>query len=44
MSIRVVEFSEYDVVVPFVCLRCGNFCRNFYPGIGMDMLPEIDGL
>jgi hypothetical protein len=33
MGIRVIEFSEYDVVVPFVCHRCGNCCRNFYPGI-----------
>ncbi len=41
MGIRVIEFSEYDIVVPFVCLRCGNCCRNYYPGIEMDMLPEI---
>ncbi len=44
MSTRVIEFSEYDVVVPFVCHRCGNCCREFYPGIEMEMLPEIAGL
>ena len=33
MGIRVIEFSEYDVVVAFVCHRCGNCCWNFYPGI-----------
>jgi Fe-S-cluster containining protein len=41
MSVKVIEFSHYDVVVPFVCHRCGNCCRNYYPGIEMDMLPEI---
>lgn len=41
MSIKVIEFSLYDVVVPFVCHRCGNCCRHYYPGIEMDMLPEI---
>jgi Fe-S-cluster containining protein len=41
MSVKVIEFSQYDVVVPFVCHRCGNCCRNYYPGIEMDMLPEI---
>jgi Fe-S-cluster containining protein len=44
MSMRVVEFSEYDIVVPFVCHWCGNCCRDFYPGIEVDMLPEIAGL
>ena len=44
MGIRVIEFSQYDVVVPFVCHRCGNCCRDFYPAIEMDMLPEIAGL
>jgi Fe-S-cluster containining protein len=41
MSVRVIEFSHFDVVVPFVCHRCGNCCRNYYPGIEMEMLPEI---
>ena len=41
MSIKVIEVSHYDVVVPFVCHRCGNCCRNYYPGIEMEMLPEI---
>jgi Fe-S-cluster containining protein len=41
MSVKVIEFSHYDVVVPFVCHRCGNCCRNYYPGIEMDLLPEI---
>jgi len=41
MEVRVIEFPEYDVVVPFVCHRCGNCCRKYYPGIEMDMLPEI---
>jgi Fe-S-cluster containining protein len=41
MSVKVIEFSHYDVVVPFVCHRCGKCCRNYYPGIEMVMLPEI---
>jgi Fe-S-cluster containining protein len=44
MSVKVIEFSHYDVVVPFVCHRCGNCCRNYYPGIEMDMLPEISNI
>jgi Fe-S-cluster containining protein len=41
MSDKVIEFPHYDVVVSFVCHRCGNCCRNYYPGVEMDMLPEI---
>lgn len=39
--VKIIEFADYDVVVPFVCHRCGNCCREFYPGIEMEMLPEI---
>jgi Fe-S-cluster containining protein len=40
MGDRVIEFPAYDAVVPFVCHRCGNCCRGFYPAIDMDILPE----
>ncbi len=44
MKSRVIECSDYDIVVPFVCRRCGNCCRNYFPAIEVNTLPEIAGI
>jgi Fe-S-cluster containining protein len=44
MKSRVIACSEYDIVVPFVCHRCGNCCRNYYPAVEVNTLPEIAGI
>ncbi|MFH1078663.1 MAG: YkgJ family cysteine cluster protein [Pseudomonadota bacterium] len=38
---KVIACLEYDILVPFVCHRCGNCCRNYDPIIEMELLPEI---
>jgi Fe-S-cluster containining protein len=38
---KVVACREYDVLVPFVCHRCGACCRKYDPAIDFEMLPEI---
>lgn len=38
----IIEYLEYDVIVPFVCHRCGNCCRRYYPAIEPELLPEIE--
>jgi Fe-S-cluster containining protein len=38
---KVIACREYDIVVPFVCHRCGNCCRKYEPIIEMELLPEI---
>jgi Fe-S-cluster containining protein len=38
---KVIAFREYEILVPFVCHRCGNCCRNYDPVIEMELLPEI---
>lgn len=38
----VIECLEYDVVVPFVCYKCGNCCRKYYAAIDFELLPEIE--
>ena len=34
-----IEFSDYDVLVPFICLRSGRCCRTYMPHV-----PEKDVL
>lgn len=38
---KVIAWREYDIVVPFVCHRCGNCCRKYEPVVEMELLPEI---
>jgi Fe-S-cluster containining protein len=38
---RAISFGDYDILVPFVCRRCGNCCRNYDPIVELEMLPEI---
>jgi Fe-S-cluster containining protein len=38
---RAVPCGEFDILVPFVCRRCGNCCRNYDPIIELELLPEI---
>jgi len=38
---KVIACREYDLVVPFVCHRCGNCCRRYEPIVEMELLPEI---
>lgn len=30
-----------DIIVPFICRRCGNCCRSYDPDIEPELLPEI---
>lgn len=41
-SYMVIECLEYDIVVPFICHKCGNCCRKYYPEIDPELLPEIE--
>ena len=34
-----IEFSEYDVLVPFICLKNGRCCKTYMPHV-----PEMDVL
>jgi Fe-S-cluster containining protein len=38
---KVVACREYDILVPFVCHRCGNCCRKYEPIVELELLPEI---
>ena len=38
---KVIACREYDILVPFVCHRCGNCCRKYEPVIELELLPEI---
>ena len=38
---KVIACREYDILVPFVCHRCGTCCRKYEPSIDFEMLPEI---
>lgn len=38
---RRIAFTDHDILVPFVCQRCGNCCRRYDPVIEMELLPEI---
>jgi Fe-S-cluster containining protein len=37
----VIEFGEFDLIVPLICRRCGNCCRSYYVPIDIESLPEI---
>jgi Fe-S-cluster containining protein len=41
MQSRVIGFPDYDIEIPFVCHRCGNCCRNYFPSVDIGSLPEI---
>lgn len=41
-SYIVIECLEYDIIVPFICYKCGNCCRKYYPTIDLELLPEIE--
>jgi len=38
---KVIDCREYDILVPFVCRRCGNCCRHYDPIVELELLPEI---
>lgn len=38
---KVIACREYDILVPFVCHRCGNCCRKYEPTVEFELLPEI---
>jgi hypothetical protein len=38
---KVIACREYDIIVPFLCHRCGNCCRKYEPIIELELLPEI---
>lgn len=38
---KVVSCRDYDILVPFICHRCGNCCRNYDPIVELGLLPEI---
>lgn len=37
----IIELRRYDVLIPFICQRCGACCRNFAPQIPADDWPKI---
>ena len=38
---KLIACREYDILVPFVCHRCGNCCRSYDPIVELELLPEI---
>jgi len=38
---RILEFRNYDILLPFLCYECGNCCRNYTPQIYRDKIPKI---
>ena len=38
---RIVKLAEYDVLVPFLCHKCGACCRSFAPQIYKEDVPRI---
>jgi len=38
---RIVELRNYDVLVPFICQKCGSCCRGFAPQIPVGDFPAI---
>ncbi|MBA4397444.1 MAG: hypothetical protein C0394_08695 [Syntrophus sp. (in: bacteria)] len=38
---KVIACREYDILVPFVCHRCGACCRKYEPVVEFELLPEI---
>lgn len=37
----IIEFRNYDVLVPFICHKCGACCHSFAPQIPADDLAKI---
>ena len=38
---KIIELNKYDVLLPFVCQKCGACCRGFAPQIPAENLPKI---
>jgi Fe-S-cluster containining protein len=38
---KVIDRGEYNIIVPFICHRCGNCCRKYEPIVELELLPEI---
>ena len=38
---RIIELRNYDILLPFICYKCGNCCRKYTPQIYMDKIPLI---
>ncbi len=38
---KIVELKKYDVLIPFVCQKCGACCRGYVPQIPLQELPKI---
>jgi Fe-S-cluster containining protein len=38
---RVIACAGCELLVPFVCRRCGRCCRNYDPIVELELLPEI---
>jgi len=36
-----IEFVDYDVLVPFVCLKCGRCCKTYMPHIPEKDMPAL---
>lgn len=37
----VIELKKYDLIIPFICHKCGECCHNFVPQISAEDLPKI---
>ena len=40
-TFRIISFRAYDVLVPFICHKCGRCCQKYAPQIPEDDLPRI---
>ena len=40
-TLKIISFRAYDVLVPFICHKCGRCCQKYAPQIPGDDLPKI---
>lgn len=38
---KIIELRNYDVLMPFICQKCGSCCRGYVPQIPLQNLPKI---
>jgi len=38
---KIIRLNKYDVIVPFICHKCGRCCYNYVPALRADNLEKI---
>lgn len=38
---RIIELRHYDILLPFICYKCGSCCRNYVPQIYSNKIHAI---